>query len=88
MPMGNVSGKTNCRCCIDCEPMINLSNNVLSYRCYGQYYVPIKRDFSVGESQPPRIAPRWCPNRSRNRRAFRKRCERDIRKGKEKEDER
>jgi hypothetical protein len=65
MPMGNVKGGTNCRVCIDCEPM--RAGNETCYRCYGEnrlMHAPAKNDFAVNQERPPRVAPRWCPHRS------------------------
>ena len=60
-PMGEVQGKTNCQKCIDCEPMTGEC-----YKCYGEMGgTPLKRVFSEGEKQPPRVAPAWCPNRQK-----------------------
>jgi len=61
MPMGNNKGGTNCRTCIDCEPMVSPEGR--SYRCYGEDVVAIKKDFSRGRANPPMKAPKWCPHR-------------------------
>jgi hypothetical protein len=61
MPMGENKGGTNCRTCIDCEPMISPDGNC--YRCYSEDVVAIKKDFAVGRAQPPKRAPGWCPHR-------------------------
>jgi hypothetical protein len=76
MPMGNVHGKTNCRCCINCEPMTD--GLTISYRCYGEYSVPIKKNFAEGKAQPPRIAPLWCPQRKRNINSYKRRLAKEL----------
>ena len=63
MPRGKNKGGVNCRTCIDCEPMVAPEGD--SYRCYGEVPpgVPIKKDFSRGQANPPAKAPDWCPHR-------------------------
>lgn len=63
MPRGNVTGKTNCRVCIDCEPMRGGTSTC--FRCYGEvgHIAPLKKDFAINKTMPPKTAPKWCPNR-------------------------
>lgn len=65
MPMGGVKGGTNCRECIDCEPMMMCGDPMNNcFRCYGDGGgAPLKKDFGVGKLQPPLVAPNWCPHR-------------------------
>ena len=60
MPMGEIKCKTNCRKCIDCEPMS--SSEGTCFRCYGQLRgVPLKKDFGFNKKYPPKIRPSFCP---------------------------
>jgi hypothetical protein len=43
--------------------MVNITNNEISWRCYGQDDIgELKRDIRVNIN-PPTISPKWCPKR-------------------------
>lgn len=57
--------RTNCQKCGGCQPMVRIGKPCLHlYRCYGERDgCPVKKDFAHGKSEPPSLAPQWCPHR-------------------------